>query len=289
MFLERLASMQHNSILLLGVGHAGKAVAKAINEIDPRRKIYGTTRDQQKITVLEDLGIEPIAIHAYPTGDDLKRILACADNNLVVASFPPKGDADKLFCQACVGAKAIVYISTTSVYGKRTGMIDHLTPVDESDENAKERLKAEAIWQQVGAIVIRAPGIYGPSSGLHLRLKRGNYNLPGDGLRYVSRIHVDDLAAIIIAALAKARRGSTYVVGDLEPTTHLQAVQWLCEKMNLPLPSSVSLDAVSPTLRGNRQVSSMHTLKELDVTLKYPTYREGFLQCLQSAEFALTV
>ena len=71
-----------------------------------------------------------------------------------------------------------------------------------------------------------------------------------------------------------------YVVGDLKPTSHLEVVSWLCNQLSLPLPASSPLSEVNPSLRGNRQICSAKVLADLDVKLKYPTYVEGFTQCL---------
>jgi len=121
--------------------------------------------------------------------------------------------------------------------------------------------------------VLRCPGIYGPDRGVHVRLLRGTYRLPGTGKNMVSRIHVEDLAEFVLASAAL--RGETFVVGDLEPTTHEQLVNWLCETYRIPQPGNSPLEGVHHTLRADRAIDSSRARELLGVTLKFPTFREG--------------
>lgn len=265
-------------LFFFGVGNAANAVASfAASEFS----LIGTTRNSQKIRQLEDAQIEPVLLEDDLSKVDLPKLRTYLQDAYVLVSYPPDSTSDNQFAPLTEKAKAIIYISSTGVYGRKNGIVDKTTPEDVNYEPAKARLESERVWRRYGAITLRAPGLYGPTTGLHIRLKDGTYKLPGDGSRYTSRLHLSDLARLIMAAFKRPLpRGSIYVVGDLEPTTQKEAVHWLCAKMNLPLPPSMPLDLVSPTLRGNRQVSPACILAELGIKLDFPTYREGFSHCL---------
>ncbi len=289
--------MSRNKIVLLGVGQTARALTKLLSSDSDLRgllaggkngldlEVWGTTRAASG-AALEELGIRPILLSNQAAGencwqDQLQEV--CRDAYVLV-SFPPDGNSDQVFCDIVFAAKpkAIVYISTTGVYGKTSGIIDEQSAVDEDDPRAVVRLKAEKVWA-AQAVILRAPGLYDANSGLPRRLLSGSYRLPGDGSNFVSRIHLDDLATIIVKAwLAQSVSASApmYVVGDLKPTSHLEVVSWLCNQLSLPLPASSPLSEVNPSLRGNRQICSAKVLADLDVKLKYPTYVEGFTQCL---------
>jgi dTDP-4-dehydrorhamnose reductase len=265
-------------LVFLGVGQSALWVAQLAAG---SRKLYGTTRDALKEPSLSDKGIEPIVI--VPWSDHTKKKLSetCGQADVLV-SFPPDGETDEELAPLCSAARSIIYISTTGVYGKKSGAIDEETEVDATASGALERLKAEKIWLAQGASVLRAPGLYDSQSGLHKRLLSGTYRLPGDGQNYVSRIHLKDLARIILACFEKPLPNrSVFLVGDLKPTTHKEIATWLCEQLNLPLPESAPLDEVAHTLRGNRQVSSKRLLQELGIELEFPTYQEGYAECLK--------
>lgn len=266
-----------NHLFLLGTGQVGRAV---IDHARDGRRITASTRNPNRIFELADLKIEPL-IMPLPSAEIIANLIDDAD---VLVSFPPDGSTDKILAPACSGARSLIYISSTSVYGKRVGRIDDETEPDGNDERARPRLEAESIWREHGAVVLRAPGIYSPASGMHKRIKEGNYKIPEDGSNCVSRIHIDDLAEIILAVFDRGRMAdSTYVVGDQAPCSLAEAAGWLCKEMQLPFPQSVPLSEVNPTLRGNRSIDASRILKELGVVLAYPSYREGYRQCLQES------
>jgi nucleoside-diphosphate-sugar epimerase len=172
------------------------------------------------------------------------------------------------------GAASIAYVSSTGVYGDRRGVIDDTTPIPAPvGERAQRILDAEALYRAAGATILRCPGIYGPERGLHRRILRGEHRIPGDGSRTLSRIHVSDLAELLLAA--SAMRGETFVVGDLEPAPHIEVVRFVCESYGVPLPPSVPLGDVHDTLRADRHVDASRALDRLGVKLRFPDYRIG--------------
>jgi hypothetical protein len=261
-------------LVLLGVGNAAFAVKRAAVNYE---RVMGTTRNPSRVPQLEDAGIEPLLIEAgtsaLPNRRELAEISSGAD---VLVSFPPNKASDELFSELAVDAKAIVYISSTSVYGRLQGKIDESSPVDLESPSAVVRLEAETVWRQRGAVILRAAGLYGYGTGLHKRLRAGTYKIPGDGSNYVSRIHLDDLAQIILAAFERGQAGAVFVVADSRPATHLEVATWLCERLQIPIPDTVPLNAVHETLRGNRQICSQRVLEDLGVQLRYPSFVDGY-------------
>ena len=256
--------------MLVGVGQVARAVFAQTKGL---RRIVGTTRDPRKIFQMADDGYVPL-IMPLPSA----QVLASeAENADVVISYPPDGQTDEILAPAVTCARRVIYISTTGVYGKREGIIDDTTPADDSTEGQTLRLAAEKLWQQVGAIVLRAPGIYGADSGLHKSLGQGRFRLADNGRRYSSRIHVEDLATIILSVFAAPTlKRRCYVVGDQLPCSQLEIVSWLCEQMNIPLPPAVPAADLHTSLRGNRRINPDGLLNELGITLKYPDYKQGY-------------
>lgn len=276
---------REKKLVFLGVGQVARAVAAGVisgsffmNKPDDLKdgcfSLYGTTRSAQREEELRGSGINPVVIESYDVAkEQLRQLMKGA---YVVVSFPPDRQADVAASLAASDAAAIAYISSTAVYGKFEGTINESTPVDREAQQAKARLEAEEAWLKAGASVIRAPGIYGGGSGLHKRLIGGTYRLPGDGSNYVSRIHVDDLAAIIWSCLRLLKKSQIFLSGDELPTTHREVVDWLVGKLNLPFPPTQPLDECHYTQRGNRKVEAQKSRNELGVQLRYPTYKEGY-------------
>lgn len=267
------------NLVLLGLGNAAAAVVGAARNGNYNR-IVATTRSEEKRDLLTRDGLQVIFGNYVDNVDYLARLRSAAQNAHVLVSFPPDGQSDAILAPVVKEAQKIVYISTTGVFGGAKGQVDENTPVDGHDGKTKNRIDAEKIWRDVGAIILRAPGLYGPTTGLHLRLKSGMYRLPGEGRNHISRIHLDDLASIILAAFDRAVKASLYVVGDASPVPQIEVVEFLCSKLDLPLPQSILLEDAHATVRGDRQVVGTKVLKDLGVSLKYPTYKQGYEQCL---------
>jgi len=263
-----------HALLVLGVGQVGEAALQLAHTANPQRVLRATTRSAARAEALAALGATPIVLGADDDADAVRAAVHPGDEVLV--TFPPDGASDARLADAARAARRVVYISTTGVYGAVSGRVDDDTPVDPEAPRAAPRLAAEACWRAAGAIVLRAPAIYSAASGLHKRLRAGTHRLVEDGSKYVSRIHADDLAALALAALERAAPRSTYVVGDHEPAPQREVVAWLCARLGLPLPPAVAVSEAPPTLRGNRQVDARRVLRELGVTLRYPTYRDGY-------------
>ncbi|MDF3069643.1 MAG: Nucleoside-diphosphate-sugar epimerase [Polyangiaceae bacterium] len=192
-----------------------------------------------------------------------------------VVTFPASASGELAFAPLLGKARAVSYLSTTGVYGDLEGVIDDDTPLPEAPSPKYAAvLAAEAAFRGVGGAVLRSPGIYGPERGIHVRLARGDFRLSGDGSRFGSRIHVEDLAELLLASARTP--GQTFVVGDLEPCRQADMVRWLCEHLKLPFPASAPLESVHETLRRNRRVDASHALARLGVTLRYPSYRSMF-------------
>ncbi|HEY9682630.1 MAG TPA: NAD-dependent epimerase/dehydratase family protein [Oculatellaceae cyanobacterium] len=284
--------MSSSKLVLLGVGKAARHVNRSARENHSSNSrcdhyyelVYGSTRSVERLCELEENEISPLLLQIDSFGelsgtDEIAEIVEGAD---VLVSFPPDASTDATFSALCQHARRIVYLSSTSVYGKLSGVIDESSPVDISSPTAVARLIAEENWRQKGAIVLRVAGMYDKTSGLHNRLRSGSYNIPGDGTNYVSRIHLEDLASIVLAAFRRGLPASTYVVADSKPATHLEVASWLCDKMMMPIPSMVPLESVHETLRGNRQILAQQVLQDLGVDLKYPTFEEGYSGALEA-------
>jgi hypothetical protein len=266
--------------LYLGYGAVAKACFSSLGY-----PAYATSRDVDlNFACLDsDQGqLQPVGIY-FNISDrhSAGQIEEAARGAQVLISFPPHEESEVFLEPLLKHAARLVYLSSTSVYGRHSGEITNSTLPDSELETLKPRLNSERRFAQLGAVILRLPGFYGGERGLHRRIAQGLATIPGDGNNFVSRIHLEDLANIVRQAFGAAQPGEVLVVGDQLPCSYLEIMTYLCDLMQQPLPAFVPLSQVHPTLRGNRQVDSRETLEKLGVTLKYPTYREGYRQCLQ--------
>lgn len=261
-------------LVVLGCGFTGAAAARMRLSLGGR--VVATTRDPARAEALSRAGVEAHALPAL-TAELAARLVP--DGADVLVAFPPDRAADEAVAAALGRARAAVYISSTAVYGGAAGPVDERTPVDPSDPRAAARLRAEAQHVGRGAAALRAAGIYGPGRGLHRRLIRGEHRLVEGGRNVVSRIHVEDLARLALAALDQGVRGEVFAIGDDAPVPQIEVVTWLCGRLGLPLPPAAAPGEVHETLRHDRAVQNARVKEALGLSLLYPTYREGFEAC----------
>ncbi len=257
-----------NHILILGCGFTGQRVARHF--LARGCQVTATTRSPAHLASLSQLGADVIRL------DDLAAHLR--PGVLVLHSIPPPEPPHLLDALGAVPAR-VVYLSTTAVYGAATH-VDATTPVDPNSDRARPRLEAE---QRVAAgpwssLILRPAAIYGPGRGVQESLPRGAY-YAGDN--YVSRIHVDDLAAHAAAGLLSDLEGA-YPVADEEPCTTREIAELCARLLRLP---SIPQPAPGSKARAtsNRRVDGSAIRRALDITLAYPSYRTGIPASLVAA------
>ncbi|MBL8604813.1 MAG: hypothetical protein JNK72_22995 [Myxococcales bacterium] len=210
------------------------------------------------------------------------------DGGDLIVTAPPDGLTDARLSAAIGPRDRVVYIATTGLYGARAGHIDHTTPIAPDSDKARLRAEAEAAWCDKGAVSLRAAGIYGTGRGLHLRIARGDFALPDDPEKVVSRVHVADLAQLCLASLeVPSLRGRGWPVADLCAVPQAQVVRALCRALGRPLPPRVAVGDAPESLRHHRAVDSRALLAATDVTLRYPGWVEGFTACIAGDRLAV--
>ncbi|MEJ5976979.1 SDR family NAD(P)-dependent oxidoreductase [Novosphingobium sp. PS1R-30] len=213
--------------------------------------------------------------------DDEARVregLAAASH--VLSSVPPAEGIDPVLTRYgdALGHGWLGYLSSTGVYGDTGGAwVDETAPIGGGRRSA--RAEADAEWLERGARVFRLPGIYGPARSALDRVRAGKahrVDLPG---QVFSRVHVEDIASGVIAAL-EAPAGA-YNLGDDLPCSQNTVIEEASRLLGLAPPPLLSLDeaGLSPAARGfyaeNRRVANGKAKRELGWRPLYPTYREG--------------
>jgi nucleoside-diphosphate-sugar epimerase len=254
-------------ILILGCGYTGQRVARHF--LAQGARVIATTRHPQRLSTLgaDVIDASDVAHHVRP-------------GMLVVHSIPPEGPSD-LLAPLRGNARRIVYISSTAVYGG-ANIVNETTPSDGSTEKARARLDAEreiaeGPWS---TLILRPAAIYGPGRGVQESIQRGEHSMSD---RFVSRIHVDDLAAHVQAALLSDVTGA-YPVADEEPCTSREIAEFCSRLLNVPLEGKGHEQADRmPRFANNRRVDGSAIRKLLGIGLQYPSYRVGVPAALAAA------
>ncbi len=266
---------ESKTLVILGCGFTGTFAAQ--QALARGQHVVGTTRSPERAAFLSQIGVETRLAPRLDVA--LVSSLVHPDTHVLV-TYPPEAATDAALLPLLSRAAASAYISSTGVYGSASGRIDEETPVDFREPRAAARLQAEALVRAAGGVVLRAAAIYGPGRGLHVRLQRGEHKVAEGAQSVISRIHVEDLARLALAALSGAPKGEVFVVADDAPVPQAEVIEWLCARLGVDKPAEVPRNHLPPTLRNDRRIDGRKIQQTLCVSLRYPTYREGFAACL---------
>ena len=150
-------------------------------------------------------------------------------------------------------------------------------------------LATERAWQKLGekigaaVDVFRLPGIYGPGRSAVDQVKAGTARRIDKSGQVFSRIHIEDIAATIVAAMTTPHASAIYNVSDDLPASSSDLIAYACELLGKPVPPAIPWAEIEPTMSAmarsfyseNRRVKNARIKRELGVVLRYPTYREG--------------
>lgn len=260
--------MSFARVVILGCGYAGLRVLTLARSRG--LLAVATVRSEARVAALEAAGAK--VLQSEVLGSEIEPYVD-ADTRVVIA-FPADAQTDSRVAQLLTRAHSVIYVSSTGVYGALRGRLDDSTPLPAASDARVERLQAaEQCYRDLGATVLRCPAIYGPDRGLHMRVLRGEHQIPGDGSLTLSRVHAEDLAQFALSAADV--RAETFVVGDREPAPHIEVVRFICHAYRVPMPEFARLESLHASLRADRAVDPARALAKLGVSLRYPSYRVG--------------
>jgi hypothetical protein len=166
-------------------------------------------------------------------------------------------------------ARRMVVLGSTSAYH----LSDHSTeyPPRWIDESApidltKPRVQGEEFLRtNYGAIILRVAGIYGPGRNPLDWIRQGRV---GPSRKYVNLIHVEDLAAICLAAIEKGRPAEVYNVSDGTPRTWNEICITAQDRWG------VTATAAREDRSPGKRISNVKFCAELGNVLKHPDLYE---------------
>jgi nucleoside-diphosphate-sugar epimerase len=306
-----MASDASPNLLILGLGYAGEAIARAA--LARGFAVRGTHRRPPPGT-----GSVPVLPF-----DSAGPAIAAATHLVVTTPPGEEGDpvlarhGDALRAGLDAGLRWVGYLSTTGVYGDRGGAwVDEATPPAPGQPRSRRRRQAELAWEaalsgRAWLDLFRAGGIYGPGRSALDEVRAGKARRvirPGHAF---GRIHRDDIARAVVAAMAACPAedgGSVAAVPggasigvlngvpngvprvlhlvDDEPAEPALVTEEAARLLGLPPPPAVPFDAawagMSPMARSfwseHRLVANARTKAALSLEWRYPSYREGLRQ-----------
>jgi dTDP-4-dehydrorhamnose reductase len=275
-------------LFVFGLGYSAAAFARGFRQ--QADWIGGTVREVDRAVPLAAERLRPFVFDGSHPGIGVGEAVRQATH--LVISIPP-GESDPVLAvhrQAILAAEHLVwigYLSTVGVYGDHGGAwVDEATRPRPVSRRSRERVAAEEAWTALAAergvplAILRLAGIYGPGRNAFVNLAAGKAKRIVKPDQVFNRIHVDDIAQVLSAAVARNAAG-VFNVADDEPAPPQDVVTYAAKLMGVPPPPEVPFDQadMTPMARSfygeNKRVENRRLQADLGMTLRYPTYREG--------------
>jgi nucleoside-diphosphate-sugar epimerase len=281
-------------LFCFGIGFCSKALARKLDS--GSWTFAGTTRTTSPA---------PSGFSTFPFDSDLKDALQ--NTTHVLLSAPPSDAGDPVLnahaaqlSSLSPQLKWVGYLSTTGVYGDHGGKwIDESTPVAPVSARAQRRVAAEQAWLQWGETtgvpvhIFRLAGIYGPGRSQIDSLHSGTARRIVKPGQVFSRIHVDDVALILAASMARPNPGRIYNVCDDEPAPPHEVVEFAANLLGIQVPELEMFESAASSMSEmalsfyaeSKRVANHRIKAELAIVLNYPSFREGLREiCNNTAQ-----
>jgi nucleoside-diphosphate-sugar epimerase len=264
--------------------------------------ISATVRTEEKCAALKAEGIDCQTFDGTVPLADLNPLHNATH---ILLSAPPGEAGDPVLnlhrddLAAMNSLQWIGYLSATSVYGDTDGrLVDENAPLRATTARGIRRIASEEAWlNNVSTIglpvhVFRLAGIYGPGRSAIDQLRSGRARRIIKPGHMFSRIHVDDIVAVLEASITRVRPGSIYNVCDDEAAMSSAVIEYAAELLGVEPPPAMPFDGagLSEMARSfyadNRRIDNQLIKSAFGVTLAYPGYRAGLKAILaETADF----
>ena len=205
--------------------------------------------------------------------------------------------------------RAFVYVSSSTVYGRRPEPVDETSEVAPRFDYARSKVQAEELLLAAAADgfpakIARLAAVYGPGSPMFAvdALRRGKMRIIGPGDNRISVIYIDDAVRALCALAERGRPGEIVCLSDDEPVPLYTFHSALAQLLGTP-PVGISpvrrvqllvglvkflarllgrtpplTEAVVEMSTLDVQMKNDRMVERLGIELAYPTYRQGLAQ-----------
>ena len=290
-------------LFCFGFGYTCAHLAEVLQQLNAQGDnwvIKGTTRDPEKRDYYKERGIKLYLHDTLTPAPELAYRLEDATHILI--SAPPDKEGDPVFrayakdIAQLENLKWFGYLSTTGVYGDRDGqMVDETAEIRPSTIRGTRRSNAEEQWNSLHyknglpLHVFRLAGIYGPDRSAIESVEAGIARRIYKEGHVFNRIHVKDIASILVNSMNNPTSGEIYNIADDEPAPSHEVIGYACELMGIEPPPVVEIEKanLAPITMSfysdNKRVDNAKVKQAFSMELEFPTYREGLADCLATS------
>jgi nucleoside-diphosphate-sugar epimerase len=306
---------------VLVVGASGAIGSRLVPQlIDRGHEVIGSCRSPEKTERLREQGAEPVVLDALDPRAVHETVARAAPEAIIhqataLANIRFGRNFDRTFAQTNrlrtegtdnllaaareAGVRQFVAQSFASMRNAREGgmvkteddPLDPDPPAKMREGHAAMRHLEQAVTE-AGGIALRYGGFYGAANDALIEpVRKRRFPIVGEGGGYTSWVHLDDAAAATVLALE--HEGPTvYNITDDEPAPIREWLPALADALGAKPPRHVPVWLARliagdlAVLMGTdaRGASNAKAKRELGWTLRYPSWRRGFVEVYARAQ-----
>ena len=278
------------NIICIGFGQVAKNFIKKLKDQGATFKLTATSREESKTKEFENItyesfqfteeGFDKNFLKRFEEADHILLSIAPIQGvDIVIKNFKDNFKSNKL--------KWITYLSATSVYGNHNGeWVDENSETKPTSPNGVDRLKVEKEWMQLASKfdlpfqIFRLSGIYSNQFNILKRLKSGEAKIINKKNHFFSRIHVEDIADILLSSLNNLKKKEIYNISDNLPASAEEVAMYGVKLLGLDKPKTIEINEIESEMLKNfykdsKKVDNKKMKQFFNHKLKYPTYVEG--------------
>ena len=282
--------MSSEALFIFGLGYVGKALGRVL--MAKGWRVVGTTRSESHAQNLKDEGFDAIV------WDGQSPLSSQAFQGIThsLITIPPDEEGEIVLRHVdleTLPLKWVGYVSATSVYGDHQGAwVTEESSLNPTSLRGQQRRLAEMQWLEKRAQfpdfpihIFRLSGIYGPGRSVMESIRAGTAKRIDKPGHVFSRIHIEDITAVLRASMANSHPRDIYNLADDEPASTADVIAYGCTLLGVEAPPLIPFEEADLSLamrefyKDHKRVSNQKIKKTLGVKLKYPTYREGLKHC----------
>ena len=267
----------NNKIIIFGNGYSGSYLIKKALKFSSNIFVVSRSPLKQKIENVKFLDFNDIEIVSKQLNDSIVISTASPDNN---GQDPVLTQYKNIFKSS---NSYFGYISSTSVYGEGTSYEDSKT--DSNSKRGRNRIIVENKWLEIckNIKIFRSGGIYGQHRHPMIKYLNGKLEVITKPNHYANRIHVEDLANIVMLSLIKKIPSRIVNLTDQKAISAFEAMNFVAEALKLTKPVPINYkDAIMSEMaksffETSRIIRSKVIKNELKYIFLYPDYKLALL------------
>ena len=282
--------MKKINIFCFGFGQVARGFIKKI--VSQKIAINLTVTSREKT---QKKNFDELTYNSYQFNENIQDKLLLKEldkSDHILISIPPIKGTDivlKYLSNNIEESKSkwITYLSATSVYGDHNGeWVNEESETNPTSLNGIERLNTERAWMSLASKknlplqIFRLSGIYSNKRNILVRLKSGEAKIINKKNHFFSRIHLEDIANVLVESLQKFKAKEIYNISDDKPASSKEITLFGSELLGVETPDTVEVEKIESEMLKNfykdsKKVSNKKMKKSFSYKLKFPSYIEG--------------